>query len=178
MISQFADKGRPRPCIWKGLVWFLYLACARLRKSVRRFTVLAPVDPPFNNLSLLAASAFGLVSKAMREREREREMFLPSLFFPRQTLLFFGWTAGKYSIALSSQFFPSERLLAFGVQIIRRLLLSFFALVSPGMFSRLSGLLLLLLLFKECFALSFLAKPPILLQIFFFTLRCFLLALY
>jgi len=87
--------------------------------------VLAPVDPPFNNLSLLAASAFGLVSKAMRERERE--MFLPSLFFPRQTLLFFDWTAGKYSIALSSQFFPSERLLAFGVQIIRRLLLSFFA---------------------------------------------------
>lgn len=84
-------------------------------KSVRRFTVLAPVDPQFNNLSLLR--------ECLRSRPRGRPLPPSFSFFlhgnTTQTLHSFSVDDGKVPPNCSLfSVFPARRLLASGVRII------------------------------------------------------------
>lgn len=160
-FCSFADiKGRLSPLKIEGLRISLsgaVGATAKERATVHRRSHLSTSLPSsfssFNNLSLLAASAFGLVSG------EPSLPFLPfSLFFffsfsflfflgkgggARANTTFFRSGCGRntrlfslspsFPLSLSSPFFStffSRRLLASGVQIIRRLLLP---LLPPGL---------------------------------------------
>lgn len=185
MILQFCGYKRATFALkrdWKACASLYSSALARLRKSVRWFTMLAPVDPSapsssssFNNLSLLVASAFGLVSG-----DRLSRLFSSfSSFFrgrkPREHYFFSVGSREKIldcslCLPLSLIFFLSflrfsqraRRLLASGVQIIRRRLLPLPPLgldvlgnVFHDYIRVVIIIIILLLLFRECSASSF-----------------------